>query len=127
MWSLGRHASPVMPMNKVSFTPLNELEKVEEEEMEQLRWEWEAEKDAAERNINERDKKIDNEIKGRLNAAKYWIAEAEKCIKEVASELEKKDYRKARHVADYLHTAVEWLMRNIEALPILQELKAQKE
>jgi len=32
-------------MNKVSFTPLNELEKVEEEEMEQLRWEWESDRD----------------------------------------------------------------------------------
>ena len=109
------------------FTPLDKLEKIEKEEYEQWKWEMESDRDAAERNINERDRKIDNEIKGRLNAAKYWIAEAEKCIKEVASELEKKDYRKARHVADYLHTAVEWLMRNIEALPILQELKAQKE
>jgi len=34
-------------MNKVSFTPLNELEKVEEKEYEQWKWEMESDRDAA--------------------------------------------------------------------------------
>ncbi len=36
-------------MNKVSFTPLNELEKVEEKEYEQWKWEMESDRDAAEK------------------------------------------------------------------------------